>query len=162
MGQAGYGQLFEIRRIDGSRVERAALKAVFIPRERGSILTLMEQMGRQGDPAVFARELAEDDMRENLVLDSLKGRSNVLFCEEQKTVERPDGSGLDKLMRFAWCMPLDTYLQQHDLTGKNLLYFGMDLCRALESCRQAGGRAWKHRHRHGLYRPGWNLPPWSL
>ena len=75
-------------------------------------------------------------MNEFILMAKLKGNSNVVSYEDHILKEHEDGIGWDILIRMELLTPLFDHIAQNQMTRKDILQLGIDMCRAIELCEQ--------------------------
>ena len=135
LGSGSYGSVYEIRQQVGPLERRAALKVIPVPRDENEL----ENLAAQGyDAAAVERSLqeqVEDVIREYSVMTELKGHTNIVYCEDIRCVERPNGRGKDVCMQMELLTPV-MRTQERGSEAETALHMGRDLLQALSLCRK--------------------------
>lgn len=135
IGAGSFGTVYEIQRNVNGMTQRAALKLICVPRDPGEIDELINEGYDDNSITAHFKECLEDIIREYSMMLQIKGHSNVVYCEDIRKVPHPDGIGWDILIKMELLTPLTKGLDKtYDET--QALRLGIDLCRALELCRQ--------------------------
>ncbi len=133
LGSGSFGMVYEISRTVGRATEEAALKVISFPKEG-----MIEELQSDGYPVSSIREMCdscrEDLLREYGMMMRLKGHSNIVSCEDFTTEEREDGLGFRMYIRMELLQPLRDVLRERNLSEKEVIRLGRDLCRALVIC----------------------------
>ncbi len=133
LGSGSFGMVYEIERTVGTETERAALKVISFPKEG-----MVEDLESEGYPLASIRRMCDsckaDLLREYGVMMQLKGHSNIVSCEDFTTEDMENGTGFRMYIRMELLQPLRDVLRQGNLSEKEVIRLGRDLCRALSIC----------------------------
>ncbi|MCL2703831.1 MAG: protein kinase [Defluviitaleaceae bacterium] len=130
LGEGSFGRVFEISKEESGQTLKSALKVITIPRSPGEV-----DKGLSPDevralywPAVeaFIGEIA--------LMSKLKDHSNIVKYEEHQIMEHEDGLGWDVFLRMELLTPLSDYMLANDITDRDVIRLGIDICKALEFC----------------------------
>ena len=101
LGEGSFGGVYEIQRTlpDGT-VERAALKKLTVPNDPEEISELYARSYDSASITAHFREQMQDLVREYTLMQKLSENSNVVRCQDLRTVQHKDGIGWDKL--YEW------------------------------------------------------------
>ena len=135
IGSGSFGKVFEIEREDFGPKYRAALKAITIPQNPAEVESIMDDgMDAQSVTSYF-RGFVDELLEEFRIMSKLKGESNVVSCEDYTVIQHNDGIGWDILIRMELLTPLLKYTRSHPFGREDVIKLGIDICRALELCR---------------------------
>lgn len=115
LGEGPLSKVFAVKVESGGLQSQAALKAVTISQSPEQKQRMVQQIA---------------------MVNSLKSCDNIVSYENYQIVPHPDGTGWDILLLMELLTPLDQYLRQQSLSRQEILQLGIDLCKALEQCRQ--------------------------
>lgn len=137
IGRGSFGSVYEIRREIRGRTEHAALKVISIPQNESEIHEL--KVDGYDDESITqyftdSREKIED---EYAMMADLKGHSNVVYCDDIRTVQKDNGFGWDIYIKMELLTPLKVYLSEQ-ATDAQVVKLGMDICDALKLCGELG------------------------
>lgn len=136
LGEGSYGRVYQAERDDFGVTYQAAIKIITIPRDEGEIKNARaEGMDDQSVTAYF-RGFVEELVREFSLMSRLKGTANVVSYEDHQVIPHENGFGWDILIRMELLTPLVDYLAEHQMTKRDIIKMGIDLCRALELCQK--------------------------
>ena len=136
LGAGSYGEVYEIRQQLGPIDRRAALKIIPVPRDE-SELNELYSLGY--DEETVERSLQEqviDVIREFSVMTELKGHTNIVYCEDIRCLDRPDGrKGKDICMQMELLTPL-MLMRKPGEEEAQAVSVGRDLLNALAVCQK--------------------------
>ena len=133
IGEGSFGTVYEIQKVNGNMVDYAALKIISIPKD-GSALP----MGKDKKTLyTYYESIADEMVQEYEIMSKLKsaGCNNVVACDSYIKVPNSNGLGLKLLIQMELLTDLNTYTQKNGFTRQNVIQLGIDICKALESCR---------------------------
>lgn len=140
IGEGSYGKVYEIRRELFGDTEKAALKVISIPRNKGEV----DEMYGNG----YDRESVYHTLKHRLqnILDEYKlmrkmnGHSNVVNCDDVNCVEHEDEMGWDVYIKMELLTPLMEKLRTTPrvVGDEMVIKLARDMCAALELCRKYG------------------------
>ena len=135
IGRGSFAAVYEIRREVFGTEERAALKLISIPQDETELTELVNDgYGREGMAALY-RDHLESIVSEYSLMRKLNGNSNVVNCDDIRTVPHADGVGWDILIKMELLTPLPNALELAPAETE-VLRIGKDLCTALILCRR--------------------------
>ena len=137
IGSGSYGKVYEIEREYYGEKEKAALKVMTIPQDRGEI----EDAFTEGYDETSVRDLYMDYLmeirKEYHLLKKLKGLSNnIVNCEDYREIEHEGEIGWDIYLRMELLEPLNKVLQKRELTEEEVIKLGKDICQTLKVCER--------------------------
>lgn len=136
LGQGSFGQVYEIERRDMGSVYKAALKVVTIPQHEGEVRSLIADGMTMEDVSTYYESVVQEIVNEFVLLSKLKGNSNIVSYEDHMVIPHEDGIGYDVLIRMELLTPLQNYIESHAVSKKDVIKFGIDMCKALEICQK--------------------------
>lgn len=138
LGKGGFGRVYEIQRENYGYIYKAALKVISVPKSNDEIEAAKREYGLTDDKsaAAYFDGVAADIVKELELMYELKGHSNIVSYEDHKIVRHSDGIGLDILIRMELLTPLEVYIREHELTRRDVIRLGIDICTALEQCQK--------------------------
>ena len=135
LGGGSYGTVYEIRRERYGIVERAAMKVISFPKDAEEV----EDQRRSGftDESLVNsyRQQMQRFLDEYRLMLELKGKTNIVSCDDFQTVPHADGIGWDIFIKMELLTPLKKYLAR-EITPEQTVKLGLDLCKALSLCRE--------------------------
>ncbi len=136
LGEGSYGKVFEIEREDFGTTYKAALKAMTIPQSESEIKSVMADGMDEASVREYYENFVEDVVKEFVLMSKLKGNSNIVSYEDHMVIEHKGEIGWDILIRMELLTPLFDHIKQIDLTRKDVIQLGIDICKALELCQK--------------------------
>lgn len=136
IGEGSFGKVFEIIRNEYGVEEHSALKVISIPKSDGEIQSLKNDGMTAHDTTEYFRGIVNDFVREIQLMSQLKGNSNIVAYEDFAVIEKTDSIGFDILIRMELLTGLPAYLRENRFRVYDVVKLGIDMCRALEVCRE--------------------------
>ena len=134
IGSGSYGDVYEIERENYGEKEKAALKVMTIPQSRGEIEEKYASGYDEASVRGFYKQYLEKIETEYRLMKTLKGSSNIVYCEDSCEVEHEGDIGWDIYIRMELLEPLNKLLLKRNLTEEEIIKLGKDICRALKAC----------------------------
>ena len=130
IGKGTYGDVYEIRKENTQYAARAALKVIHV--------SLDEQKRRELESerislASYLQETQANITSEINIMESLKSASHIVAIEDSEIQEEPDGWTL--FIRMELLKSLVQLRSERNLTMKEILKLGLDLCDGLQASR---------------------------
>ena len=137
IGRGSFGAVYEMHRSVFSDVEKAALKVITIP-QAGTDIEEMYSEGYddQTISVVFQKHL-ESIVAEYSMMKKMNGSHNIVNCDDIRYVQHEDGIGWDIFIKMELLTPLGKALSK-DISEETVIKIGIDMCAALELCKQHG------------------------
>lgn len=137
LGEGSFGKVFEIEKRDErfGKVYKAALKVISIPQNSGEIQSLKSEGMTDKDVSDYYMGIVKEVINEYDLMARLKGNSYIVSCEDYYILDHADGMGCDILIRMELLYPLVKTLASRELTEREVIQLGIDLCHALEVCQ---------------------------
>ena len=136
IGEGSFGKVFEIEREDFGRTYKAALKTITIPQNPSEVKTLLADGYDEGSVTDYYRSFVEEMVDEFGIMSQLKGHPNIVGYEDHLVAKHEDGLGWDILIRMELLTPFLDYSRGHTISTSDAVQLGIDICRALEACRE--------------------------
>ena len=134
IGSGSFGAVYEIRRDMFGDVEKAALKVIHIPQNRDEIQELRSLGYDDASITTHFKGYLEDIVREYSLMNKMKGHTNVVYCDDIRYEQAPDGIGWDIYIKMELLTPLMNNLAAV-ATEDKVVQLGKDLCSALILCK---------------------------
>lgn len=136
IGEGSFGKVFEIVRNEYGIEEHSALKVVSIPQSDSEIQSLKNDGMTDNDTTEYFKGIVNDFVQEIQLMTQLKGNSNVVAYEDFAVVEKTESVGFEILIRMELLTGLPNYLRENRFRVYDVIQLGIDMCRALEVCRE--------------------------
>lgn len=139
LGEGAFGKVYQISKTDSfGNVYKAALKVISIPRESNEYYSLAASGLTDQSIADYYNDVAEEIVREAVLLSDLKGVGNIVGYEDNVYVKNENGIGGTIFIRMELLIPLNQYIQyikNNELDREDVIKLGTDICKALEACQ---------------------------
>lgn len=136
IGEGSFGKVFEIKRNEYGIEEHSALKIISIPQSDSEIQSLRNDGMTQQDTTEYFKGIVNDFVQEIQLMTRLKGNSNIVAYEDFAVIEKTDSIGYEILIRMELLTALPAYLREKQFRVYDVIQLGIDMCRALEVCRE--------------------------
>ena len=133
--RGSFGAVYEIQREIRGRVEHAALKVISIPRDDIEIQELKADGYDDESITQYFTDSLEKIEDEYAMMADLKGHSNVVYCDDIRTVQHDNGFGWDIYIKMELLTPLKSHLTEK-ATEAQVIKLGVDICDALKLCEE--------------------------
>ena len=88
------------------------------------------------DTTEYFKGIVNDFVQEIQLMTQLKGNSNIVAYEDFAVVEKTETVGFEILIRMELLTGLPNYLRENRFRVYDVIQLGIDMCRALEVCRE--------------------------
>lgn len=136
LGEGSYGAVYRIEREEAGHTFRAAMKVIRVPQSDTELQNELDNGSTRAQAKAFFADKVRRIADEFIIMDKLKGTSNIVSCEELKIIEHKNAIGWDILIRMELLHPILTYAKSHPLARRDVIRLGIDLCRALTLCQR--------------------------
>lgn len=136
IGEGSFGKVFEIVRNEYGIEEHSALKVISIPQSDCEIQSLKNDGMTDDDTTEYFKGIVNDFVQEIQLMAQLKGNSNIVAYEDFAVVEKTETFGFEILIRLELLTGLPSYLRENRFRVYDVIQLGIDMCRALEVCRE--------------------------
>ena len=136
LGEGAYGRVYEAHREDFGTTYTAAIKIMTIPSSQSEVESVRAEGMDEAAVMAYFRGMAEDVVREFVLMSELKGSTNIVSCEDHAVVPHTEGVGWDIFIRMELLTPMLRYMSGHEMTRSDIIKLGVDMCRALELCQR--------------------------
>ena len=138
IGSGSSGKVYELKKKDEYGGDfHSALKVISIPstqKEYEEMLSTMSEFAMRSK----LRDKVEEISNEYRLMGVLRGHPNIVNCEDQMIIPHDNDLGWDIYIRMELLTSLPEYVQENGMTASDVIKLGMDICSALELCRQNG------------------------
>ena len=136
LGEGGFGKVYKIERKEFKNTYYAALKHIRVPQSSSEIRIIMDDGMDEKSVAAYFEEAVEDIVKEFVLMSRLKGNSNIVSYEDHKLIKDKDNISWDIFIRMELLTNLSDYLRENEITKRDIIKLGIDMCRALELCQK--------------------------
>lgn len=136
IGEGSFGKVYKIVREDFGHTYVAALKVIEIPQNQSEYKTIKSEGLSDESVQEYFKSVVEDIVNEFALMSKLKGNSNIVSYEDHSVIPKEKEFGWEIFIRMELLTPLFSYLDEHELTVKDVIQLGIDMCKALEICQK--------------------------
>jgi len=137
LGEGSFGKVFEIERQDFGEIYKAALKIITVPQNESEVRNVMASGMDSAHVTEYFEGVVKEIISEFIIMSKLKGNSHVVSYEDHLVIPHEKKNiGWDILIRMELLTPLLDYAQNTELTKKDIMKLGIDMCHALELCQK--------------------------
>ena len=136
IGEGSFGKVYKAQRTERGRSFYSAIKIITIPGSKSELNSVRSETGDEGAAREYFQNLVEECIQEISTMEYFRGNSHIVSVEDFKVVEYLDEIGWDISIRMEYLTSFTDYCVGKELTEKEVIKLGCDLCRALVYCRQ--------------------------
>lgn len=134
VGEGAFGKVYRIEREDFGHVYQAAMKVIEIPQHQTEIESMKNEGMTLENVTEYFYSMVENIVEEFTLMSKLKGNSNIVSYEDHEVTEKEDSFGWTIKIRMELLTPLFDYIQGNDISKRDIIQLGIDICKALEVC----------------------------
>ena len=136
VGEGSFGKVFEAHRQDYGTTYKSAIKIITIPRNKSEITSAKAEGMSEKDLTSYYNGVIGKLVKEFELMSRLKGTANIVSYEDH-SVEAHEGElGWDIFIRMEYLTPLIDYMAENNLSRRDVVNLGIDICKALELCQK--------------------------
>ena len=136
IGSGSSGKVYELKKKDEYGGDfHSALKVISIPstqKEYEEMESTMSEFAMRSK----LRDKVEEISNEYRLMGVLRGHPNIVNCEDQMIIPHENDLGWDIFIRMELLTSLPDYVKENGMTVSQVIRLGIDMCSALEQCRQ--------------------------
>ena len=136
IGEGSFGKVYKARRIEGSRQFYSAIKIITISADSAEMGEVGMDRRDENSVRTYLKGIADDCIGEIEMMDCLKGNSNIVAVEDFKLAEHANDPGWDIYIRMELLESFVNYSRRKEITEKDVIRLGIDICNALELCER--------------------------
>lgn len=136
LGKGSYGTVYSAVRHNGIIESHAAIKVISVPADKSELDSLRSEGLDMSMSRTYFKGIVDDFVSEIQTMDSLKGTQNIVNIEDFQVIEKTDTIGWDIYIRMELLTPFGKFLESKKITARDAIKLGMDICSALEICKQ--------------------------
>ena len=136
IGEGSFGRVYKAQRTEKGRSFYSAIKIITIPASKGELDSVRSESGDEKSVRDYFENLVEECIQEVSTMEYFRGNSHIVSVEDYKVMEYLDEIGWDIFIRMEYLTSFMEYYAGKNLTEKEVMKLGMDLCQALEYCGQ--------------------------
>ena len=122
IGEGSFGRVYKAQRTEKGRSFYSAIKIITIPASKGELDSVRSESGDEKSVRGYFENLVEECIQEVSTMEYFRGNSHIVSVEDYKVMEY-----LTSFME---------YYAGKNLTEKEVMKLGIDLCKSLEYCGQ--------------------------
>ena len=138
IGRGTFGVVYEAARQEHSVTSRSAIKVISIPQNQSEVDSLRSEGLTKNETRTYLQGVVNDFISEIQIMESFKGVQNIVSVEDYKVVEREQEIGWEIYIRMELLTPFTDYIRGRELSEKEVIKLGCDICTALELCEKRG------------------------
>ena len=136
IGEGGYGSVYKIERNEYGVQYEAALKHIRIPASQYEIKSIMLDGMDENSITAYYEDFMSVIVKEFALMSRLKGHSNIVSYEDHKIVKSDNVLQWDIFIRMELLTSLIDYISENEITKRDVIKLGIDICKALEICQK--------------------------
>lgn len=137
LGKGSYGSVYKIVREEMGFKYYAAAKILTVPSYE-QYKEATETIGTDYNSlSLYFKDAVKSIVEEIKLLYSLNGNSNIVSYYDHMVIEKTTGFGWDIIIRMELLTSLNNYISNNNLTRREIIRLGIDICSALQLCEQA-------------------------
>lgn len=136
IGEGSFGKVYKAKRMERDKAFYSAIKIVSIPSTRSELKSVQSELGSDQSVKEYFQNLVEECIQEVNIMEDFRGNSHVVAVEDYKVVEYLDDIGWDIYIRMEYLTGFLEYCAGKQLSEREVIQLGIDLCKALEYCRK--------------------------
>ena len=136
IGEGGYGSVYKIERNEYGVQYEAALKHIRIPASQYEIKSIMLDGMDEKSVQAYFEDFMSVIVKEFALMSRLKGHSNIVSYEDHKIVKADNTLQWDIFIRMELLTSLIDYISKNEITKRDVIKLGIDICKALEICQK--------------------------
>ncbi len=134
IGKGAFGSVYRIEREEFGTLYEAAMKKIVIPQTQDDIDDAVNEGMDEQSVTSYFRGFVEEIVNEFKLMAQLKGHTNIVSYEDHMVIPHEDGIGWDILIRMELLKSLKGVTAERNMTEKEVIKLGIDICNALELC----------------------------
>lgn len=148
IGEGGFGTVYKIKKDDSDDDATigifhsardntfSALKVIKIPQSESDLKYMRTELEDEESVSAYFEESVEKMSKEIKNMSALSSDGHIVCYEEHKIIPYQNEIGWDILIRMELLTPLQDYIADNQLTEKEIIKLGCDMCKALASCHK--------------------------
>ena len=136
IGEGSFGKVYRIVRKEFGHEYESALKVIRVPHNSSEVASIKSEGMSDDSITSYYQGMIQDIVAEFALMSELRGNSNIVSYEDHEVIKLKDEFGWDIFVRMELLTPLYTYMNEHPMSERDVVKLGIDMCKALEVCRQ--------------------------
>lgn len=134
IGEGSFGKVYKAKREEFGESFYSAIKVLSVPKSSQDIRQERAQGMSDVEIHAYFQSVVQDLVNEIVLMENLKGASNIVSIDDYRIIERTDEIGWDIFIRMELLSPFDKIVNSPDFSPVDVLRMGADICSALEIC----------------------------
>lgn len=134
IGKGGFGTVYQVRRENLGLTTYAAVKVIEIPPDEYTTDELISEGLSKEMVREYYGNLVQKLLNENVMMESLKGASNIVRIEDCYVEEAQDFLGWRLYLRMELLQSVSKVAKNSVLRTEDIVKMGIDICEALKAC----------------------------
>ena len=136
IGEGAFGKVYKIVREEFGHTYESACKVIEVPMSQAEVDSIKNDGMTDDSVTTYFYGMVEDIVKEFQLMSELKGNSNIVSYEDHKVIQKQDAFGWEIYIRMEYLTPLFQFLKDHNLSEREIIQLGLDICHALETCQK--------------------------
>ena len=136
IGEGSFGKVYKAQRTEKGRSFYSAIKVITISGSKSELNSVRAETNDDNATRDYFENLVEECIQEVSTMGYFRGNSHIVSVEDYKVIEYLDEIGWEISIRMEYLTSFTDYCTGKNLTEREVLKLGIDLCRALEYCGQ--------------------------
>ena len=136
IGEGSFGKVYKAQRTEKGRSFYSAIKVIAIPGSKSELNSVRAETNDDNATRDYFENLVEECIQEVSTMGYFRGNSHIVSVEDYKVIEYLDEIGWEISIRMEYLTSFTDYCTGKNLTEREVLKLGIDLCRSLEYCGQ--------------------------
>lgn len=133
IGEGAFAVVYEAQRKDDPSI-RAAIKIISIPQDPSEIQELISQGYNLDQTKDYFNQTVDEFIHEVKIMEFFKGTQNIVSIEDYRIEPQENHVGSHIFIRMELLTSLDNYISDKQLSEKEVIRLGIDICTALSLC----------------------------
>lgn len=138
LGEGSFGRVYKCEREELGMKLTCAVKVISIPNNKAECDSVRKECRSEAEVKSYYSDIVADFSNEIRLMLMLKGAPNVVSVENFKIIEHEDGIGSDIYICMEYLTCFSEYSASHQMTEKDVIHLGKDICNALAICSEKG------------------------
>ena len=131
IGEGSFGKVYKAQRTEKGRSFYSAIKVIAIPGSKSELNSVRAETNDDNATRDYFENLVEECIQEVSTMGYFRGNSHIVSVEDYKVIEYLDEIGWEISIRMEYLTSFTDYCTGKNLTEREVLKLGIDLCRSL-------------------------------
>ncbi len=136
LGEGSFGKVYRVKRVERNKVFFSAVKVLTVPKSSQEIKQARAQGMNDAEIYAYFEGFVDDLVNEIVMMDNLKGATNVVGIDDYKIIKKPGEIGWEIFIRMELLTPFDSFATNPEFSQSDVIKLGIDICTALEMCER--------------------------